>query len=252
MLAASLPKPRLLPPKLPPACALFLDFDGTLVELAERPDAVVASERVRAIVTRANSVLDGRVAIVTGREAAFIRDRLGLVGPGVCIAGSHGQELHFANGATRIPVAPASLIAVGDRLETEVLARPGVLVERKPLGVALHYRMAPEAEGWCNALAAELSEAHGLQRQPGKMMIELRAPGADKGEAIRQFLGEPGFAGTVPVFAGDDLTDEPAFEAAAALGGWGVLVGPERPTAARYRLDGVPDVLDWLERRLPA
>ncbi len=79
------------------------------------------------------------------------------------------------------------------------------------------------------------------------MVLELKTPGADKGTAVTAFMQEAPFKGAVPVMLGDDLTDEYGFEAAAALGGYGVLVGPERETAARYRLDDVDAVLTWLE-----
>lgn len=249
-----------LPPsRLPDRASLFLDFDGTLVDLADRPDAVRAGGRVRAIVAALAQRLDGRLAIVTGREAAFVRAQLGLdepergSGPGsIGIAGSHGQELHFADGTTAIPDPPAALADVARALDRHVAPHAGVLVERKPLGVALHYRMAPHLEGWSRALAEELAAAAGLHLQPGKMMIELRARGGDKGSAVARFLDEPLFAGTVPVMLGDDLTDEPGFAAAAAHGGWGVLVGAERTTAARHRLPDVAAVLDWLEGGLAA
>jgi len=241
---------RVPPPLLPPEACLFLDFDGTLVELADRPDAVKADDRVRRIVERAQSYLHGRVAIITGREAGFVRAQMPL--PGLAIAGSHGQELHFGDGRTRVPPAPISLNDLGDWLEAESRQHAGVLVERKLLGVALHYRMAPEAENWAHSVAGELAQQHGLDLQPGKMMIELRTSGSDKGGAIREFLSEPEFSGRMPVFLGDDLTDEPAFVAAAAAGGWGVLVGTARPSAARYGLPDVPALLDWLERAVPA
>lgn len=238
-----------LPPSyLPPKASLFLDFDGTLVELIDRPDAVQVTERVRALVAALCTRLNGRLAIVTGREAAFVRQRLGLRGVG--IAGSHGQEIHFADGTTHIEQPPAALADVADAIALAVQSHEGVLVERKPLGVALHYRMAPQLEGWSHALATEMAAAHGLHLQPGKMMVELRAPGGDKGSAVAQFLDTPPFAGTTPIMLGDDLTDEPGFAAVSAHNGWGVLVGPERQTAARYRLEGVQHVLAWLEGTL--
>jgi trehalose 6-phosphate phosphatase len=93
---------------------------------------------------------------------------------------------------------------------------------------------------------ASLASATGLSVQSGKMVAELRPAGADKGDAVRAFMAEPPFAGARPVFVGDDLTDEDAFRAAADLGGGGVLVGPARDSAARWRLAGVAAVSDWL------
>ncbi|MEC7797565.1 MAG: trehalose-phosphatase, partial [Pseudomonadota bacterium] len=87
----------------------------------------------------------------------------------------------------------------------------------------------------------------GQALQPGQMELEMKTPGADKGTADAAYMQEEPFKGATPDMLGDDLTDEHGFEAAAALGGYGVLVGPERETAARYRLDDVDDVLTWLE-----
>lgn len=243
------------PPCLPSNASVFLDFDGTLVDLIERPDAVQVTDRVRAVIAALCARLDGRLAIVTGREAAFVRERLALEGLGITglgIAGSHGQEIHFPDGTASIPVAPAAIVDAGDALARHAATHGGLLVERKPLGVALHYRMAPHLEGWSLSLAQELAAAHGLHLQPGKMMVELRAPGGDKGSAVARFLETPLFAGTIPIMLGDDLTDEPGFAAAAAHGGWGVLVGPERATQAQFRLEGVQHVLAWLEGTLQA
>jgi trehalose 6-phosphate phosphatase len=124
---------------------------------------------------------------------------------------------------------------------------PGLIVEDKPLGAALHYRQCPAAEAECVRLATELARHHALYLQPGKMMIEVRAAGGDKGTAIRTLMREPDMAGTRPVFMGDDHTDEPGFAAVAELGGAGILVGEPRETAARYRLEGVEAALAWLE-----
>ncbi len=234
------------PPALPQDASLFLDFDGTLVELADQPDAVIAGNRVRSLVQRLLDKLDGRLAVVSGREVDFVRKRIGI--SALPIAGSHGQELHFGDGSHEAPAAPAVLAALADTLDREAARHPGVLVERKPLGVALHYRQVPEMEAWSRALATELAERHGLQLQPGKMMIELRSAGGDKGTAVARFLERAPFAGTTPIMVGDDLTDEPGFASAVTGGGWGVLVGAPRETAARYFLRGVPQVLDWLER----
>jgi trehalose 6-phosphate phosphatase len=131
-----------------------------------------------------------------------------------------------------------------ERLASE---RAGLIVEDKPLGAALHYRQTPEAEAACVELASALAEEHGLHLQPGKMMVEVRTPGGDKGSAIERLMREPDLQGARPIFMGDDVTDEPGFAAAAGLGGAGILVGDERPTAALYRLDGVASALAWLE-----
>ena len=124
---------------------------------------------------------------------------------------------------------------------------PGVIVEDKGVSAGLHYRQAPGVQDKADTLARSIAEETGLKLQPGAMVLELKTPGTDKGTALTAFMQETPFAGSVPVMLGDDLTDEHAFVAARALGGFGVLVGPPRETAARYRLDDVDTVLEWLE-----
>lgn len=224
--------------------SLFLDFDGTLVEIAPRPDAVAVDARLRALIARLAARLGGRVAIVSGRGAEEIETLFGR--PGVPIGGSHGAELRGVADAV-MPERPAALDLVADRFRALAAAIPGVLVEVKPLGVGLHYRGVPEAEDACRTLAEALAASTGLTLQRGKMVFELRAPG-DKGRAIAALMAAPPFAGSRPVFLGDDLTDEPGFAIAARLGGAGVLVGPARSTEASYRLPDVAAALRWLER----
>ena len=242
-------RPAPTPP--PPAhlltgAALFLDFDGTLVELAATPDAVAVDARLRALMTQLAAQLDGRLAVISGRSAQAIRALFGE--PPFPVAGSHGLELSWPDGRGAAPSRPAAMDAVTAAMHALAHEHAGVVVEEKPLGVALHYRQAPAAAAACHALAERLAAAHGLALQTGKMMVELRPGGADKGAALAALMADPAMAGGRPLFLGDDDTDEPAFEAAARLGGAGVLVGPARPTAARYRLENVAAVLDWLSQ----
>jgi trehalose 6-phosphate phosphatase len=236
----------ILPPPLSllVGAALFLDFDGTLVELAEAPDAIRVPGELPGLLRRLAERLEGRLAIVSGRSIADL-DRHVDCG-GVAMSGSHGLELRLADG-TLLPLArPAALDGARDEIARFAAADPRLLVEEKPASVALHYRRAPEREGEVAALARDLAARTGFTVQHGKMVAELRPRGADKGDALRALMREPAFAGARPLFMGDDLTDEHAFEAAAALGGAGVLVGPARQTAARYRLGGVAEVAQWL------
>jgi trehalose 6-phosphate phosphatase len=223
---------------------LFLDFDGTLVEIAEQPDAVRISERLSAVLERLIDKLHGRVAIISGRPAAQVRAYLDLP---ITIVGSHGMEFEGASANQRTPQRPPALTEVLSLMRALAANRPGLMVEDKPYGIALHFRRAPTAEDECMGLAIELARKHQLHLQPGKMMVELRASGGDKGTAIGTLMQEPDRAFTRPVFMGDDHTDEPGFVAAAEFGGAGILIGAERPTAAQYCLAGVADVLAWLE-----
>lgn len=229
--------------------SLFLDFDGTLVDIAERHDAVVVEPGLGRLIAALAGRLDGRLALVSGRSAADILSRIEIADaqPPFAVAGSHGLELRWSDGRAEAPVQPEGLDEVLAALNALARAHPGVVVEEKPYGVALHYRQAPDAGPPCDELAETIAARTGFTLQRGKMVVELRAHGADKGDAVRRFMAEPPMAGTRPVFVGDDLTDEAGFRAAEALGGWGILVGGPRETAARYRLPGVKDVHEWLD-----
>ena len=225
--------------------ALFLDFDGTLVDLADRPDAVRVDDRLAALVERLSTALDGRVAIISGRSVEGIRALFGA--PAFAISGSHGLEVAWPDGRSTQAERPAALDRIVADMHDFATATRGVLVEDKPLGAALHYRAVPAAEGPATELATRLAADAGLHLQTGKMMVEVRVAGADKGSALRQMMQAPALTGYKPVFLGDDDTDEPAMAAAATLGGAGILIGAPRATAAAWRLDSVADTLSWLE-----
>jgi len=240
------------PPMLPPppvalleGASLFLDFDGTLVDLVERPDAVVVDDALLGLLGGLGALYSGRLAIISGRSIAQLDSLLGPVAQQFALSGSHGSE-HRWNGILAHPVRPAALDEVTRAMEIFAVDHPGTLVEAKSFGVALHYRLKPEDGAAAAALADRLGKAHGLTVQPGKMMIELRVAGGDKGAAVRRMMTRAPMAGTRPLVLGDDQTDESAFAAAEGLGGAGILVGPPRETAARYRLPGVGEVRAWL------
>ena len=236
----------LLPPSpdLIGNAALFLDFDGTLVELADTPDAIAVPAGLAPMLERLRRRLDGRLAIVSGRSLADLERHLPL--HGIAFSGSHGLELQLADG-TRLPLSvPIGLDDVRARVEDFAAATPGLLVEEKPAGIALHYRLAPDEGPRADAFIAALARERGMEVQRGAMVAELRPTGATKGDAIKAFMTEPDFIGARPLFMGDDLTDEHGFAAAASLGGAGILVGPARESAARYRLGSVRDASHWL------
>ena len=233
------------PPALLDDASLFLDFDGTLVDLAPTPDAVTVSDRLSALVARLADRLDGRIAIVSGRSIDSIEALFGAVP--FAISGSHGLELRWPGGDRQMAERPAALDRIIDEMTRFAHHHPGVLVERKPLGAALHYRGAPAAQAASDALAHALAQDSDLHVQTGKMMIELRVAGADKGTALDRMMTLAPMAGHRPVFLGDDDTDEPAMVAAAAHGGCGILVGAPRPSAAAWNLPDVAATLDWLE-----
>ncbi len=224
--------------------SLFLDFDGTLVDIAPRPDAVRVSAELRDLLTRLGELLGGRVAILTGRPSGEIAR---LIEPiELAIGGHHGLETRNVGAAEASVTRPDMLDELVEELRRLERDHPGVLLEEKPLGVALHYREAPQAEEACRAAMERAAARSGLEIQPGKMVLELKPKGANKGDALRSMMNEAPFAGSVPIFAGDDLTDEPAFIAAQEIGGAGILIGDRSPTAAHYALRSVEDALTWL------
>jgi trehalose 6-phosphate phosphatase len=227
------------------AYAFFFDFDGTLTELAETPNAVIVDGRARSALGMLFEAAGGAVAIVTGREIESIDAMLFPLQ--LPVAGVHGFERRNGGGTISLSAAEdGAARSVEKVLNAFVSHNPGLLLEKKRGALALHYRLRPELETLCLALveevAARLPEAVVTR---GKMVIETRLHKATKGTAINDFLQEPPFRGRVPFFAGDDATDEDAFAAVNALGGISIKVGPGE-TAARIRATSVDEFLAWL------
>ncbi len=227
--------------------SLFLDLDGTLAPLTQRPEGVGPDAARNGRLRRLAERLDGRLAVVSGRGIDDL-DRI-LEGSVEALAGIHGLQRRHG-GKVALAAAHDNLDAVVRALHAFSERMPGTQVELKPLSAALHYRGAPQAEAEARLFGDALSARTGLKQQHGSMVIEFLTPGSDKGEAIHAFMLEPPFAGTIPVFAGDDLTDEDGFRAVTRLGGFGILVGPPRPTCAAFRLDGEAAVHAWLDQAL--
>jgi trehalose 6-phosphate phosphatase len=223
--------------------ALFLDFDGTLVGIAETPDAILVPGDLAARLGALTQRLDGRLALVSGRAVDDLGRHLGPMA--FARAGSHGMARYGADGVPMgdepVPIPPE----VNNALRA-FAAREGVMFEAKPHGGALHFRGRPESMGAVNRFAEELALTHGLSVKIGKQVTEVVHRGADKGGAVHAFMNDAEFAGATPVFVGDDLTDEDGFAAVAGFGGFGVIVGDRWPTAARYRLASVAEVHHWL------
>jgi len=225
--------------------ALFLDLDGTLAPIAARPQDVAPDPRRTSLIERLIAGLDGRLAVVSGRSLEDI-DHI-LEGRVTTVAAIHGLVRRDAQGVVGQAAPHPGLADAALRLTAFAASHPALLLEDKGLSLALHYRQAPHLARAVQDLTGEIAADTGLTCQPGDMVVELRTPGASKGDSIRAFMEEPPFAGATPVFMGDDLTDEHGFFAVRALGGYGVLVGPERRTLARHGLPDVEAALTWLE-----
>lgn len=213
--------------------------------MAPSPDDVMPDARRTAALKVLDRALDGRLAIVSGRTIAEI-DRI-TDGAARSASGVHGLEIRRRGGAIERATPSPVVVEALEELRAFAADRPGAIVEDKGVSAGLHYRQAPEAAEAAKGLAEQLAARTGLTLQPGHMVLELKTPGADKGRAVSAFMQEAPFRGATPIMVGDDLTDEAGFRAAEALGGYGVLVGPHRETGARYGLNDVPAVLDWLE-----
>jgi trehalose 6-phosphate phosphatase len=234
----------------PDQFALFLDFDGTLVAIANRPDDVRLDPETRDALANLNELLAGALAIVTGREIAAV-DRF-LAPLRLSVAGVHGLMRRDAQGRTYASEFDSGFPDAIERAVFPLLAKhPGLLVERKYGALALHYRDHPELEqASIEAVESAVGELHKAEIKRGKMVVEVKAIGGDKGAAVADFLKEKPFTGRRPVFAGDDITDEDAFILVNARDGISIKVGPGA-THATFRTAGTAEFLEWL-RGLPA
>ncbi len=230
--------------------AWFLDIDGTLLDVAASPALAIADSGVQNRLSRLVTRTGGAVALISGRTIADI-DRL-FGHTTLPVAGQHGLERRSPTGEQHHHAAPDDLWERVRRQLQQVAERhPGLMVEDKGLSLALHYRQAPPLASFAHQLMhllqRELGERYVTQR--GKRVVELKPAGADKGAAIRAFMDEPPFHGRLPIFLGDDVTDEYGFAVVNSLGGHSVKVGRGR-TTARWRLGDVAAVRNWLDSAL--
>lgn len=230
--------------------ALFLDVDGTLLEIAATPHAVRVPPALRDTLQRAAAHEGGALALISGRTISEL-DR--LFAP--CVfpaAGQHGSERRDARGRfTRPHIDAESLRPARETLSHLEALHTGLLLEDKGTALAMHYRSAPQLESIVHAQMAKLAQP--LEEQfvlrKGKRVLELAPAGYSKRSAIEAFMTEAPFTGRIPVFVGDDLTDEDGFAAVNALGGHSIRVGDEEVTVARSRLGSVSAVVAWLRER---
>jgi trehalose 6-phosphate phosphatase len=229
--------------------SLFLDFDGTLVEIAASPNAVLVPPELPRLLLALAEILDGALALVSGRPLDQLAD---MIAPfRGAIAGQHGLERRRVDGGVIRYPAEVELDRIRPVLAGFAARHRGVMLEDKGGTLALHYRQAPALAAACRALGhrAERDGGGALKMIDGKMVIELAPRLSGKGQAITAFLAEAPFHGRSPIFVGDDTTDEDGFAMVDLLGGVSVRVG-EGATGASHRLASVSAVQQWLARSM--
>jgi trehalose 6-phosphate phosphatase len=230
--------------------ALFLDIDGTLLEIAATPQAVHPAGADTKLIAALFEKTSGALALVSGRSLAKIDE---LFSPlKLPAAGQHGVERRDARGKVYRPSFPADVLArAAQQLADFANRHTGLVFEHKGYSMALHYRLAPRLAGAAHAVVREAARTvgNGVEVQRGKMVAELKLAGHDKGRAIDAFMREKPFIGRTPVFLGDDLTDEDGFRVVQRLGGHGIKIGAGT-SAAHWRLLNPAAARAWLSEWL--
>ena len=233
-------------PELRGRCAFFLDIDGTLLDIADHPALIRVDANLVRLLRTLGRAAGGALALISGRPITDI-DRL-LSDSGFCVAGQHGAERRDFSGTMHKREVPRAALEEARRRLALVAARhPALVLEDKGVNFALHFRSVPELSEEAQDAMRELARELGgeFEVQLGKMVVELRPTGGDKGVAISEFLAEVPFRGRTPVFVGDDLTDEIGFQLINRAGGYSVKVG-EGESEARWRLPDSAAVRAWL------
>ena len=235
------------PPPLTADVALFLDFDGTLVDLAATPNAIKVAPGLGELMAKVAWHLNGAVAIITGRPIEIIDKHLS--GSVRAVAGIHGAERRTSLGHVIQSEFPTAMLdPAREAMSAFCRKNRGMRAEDKGVSIALHFRGAPDLGLEARRIVDECAAgSHGqLERLDGNMVVELKPAIVRKANAMSAYMNEPPFAGRRPVFVGDDLTDESAFVAVSQTNGYGVIVGARTPTAATTRLPSVAAVHSWL------
>ena len=229
--------------------ALFLDVDGTLLDIQEHPDHVFADSELQRLIEDLSTMHSFAVALISGRSLSQLERIFG--GLQISAAGSHGHEVRLPDGSLEIHGAeiPGRSVAM---LEAFASERDGLHLEQKPHSIAMHYRAVPHLAGDVIDRLEKIQRSLGddFSLIHGKMVVELVPAFADKGTAVRRFMSIEPFAGRQPVFIGDDVTDEAGFDAVNELGGQSIRIGARSNSAATWNLPDVASLHEWLRRSL--
>ncbi|MBB3772083.1 trehalose 6-phosphate phosphatase [Angulomicrobium tetraedrale] len=227
--------------------ALFLDIDGTLIEHADHPEGITIPADLPDLLTRLQQVLNGAVALVSGRTIDWMDQRFAPVR--LSASGQHGAEIRLAPDAPAVPIPiPKWRQPLEEALAREMEPWPGVFIEHKPLSLAVHFRAVSDHGDAIMARVIELGRGldGSVEFLKGRFVIEVRQGGHHKGTAVNTFMNSALFAGRQPVFVGDDVTDEDGFRAVRAMGGLAVAIGPRATEQADFRIDTPAEVRRWL------
>ncbi|MBO0756552.1 MAG: trehalose-phosphatase [Bradyrhizobiaceae bacterium] len=230
-------------------CAILLDVDGTIVDLAPTPREVWIPPSLRQVLSRLLQRTDGAVALVSGRS---VKDLDLIFAPLLLTTvGGHGAELRLVNHGERTATEATPLDAALKRQLAAIgQAGPGILVEDKGYSLALHYRLAPQMQQFIRSEVARIcaeASPNSIEILPGKAVIEIKRAGFSKATGVRTLMTYPPFAGRQPIFIGDDTTDECVFELMPELDGLAISVGRKAPGVTSY-FDTPGSVRAWLER----
>jgi trehalose 6-phosphate phosphatase len=228
---------------------VFLDLDRTLVEIEDRPDDVRVDDSTRQFIERLRDRVGRALALVSGRDIHVV-DRL-LHPLTLPVAGVHGLQRRDAAGRLHTPIIDWRVVeSIATQVEAAFSAEPGVGVEKKTGAVAIHFRLRPDFEKRCCALARQIvRDRPDLHLVKGKMVCEIRLNGHDTGAVIAAFLNERPFKGRKPIFASDDAADEAGFAAVNARGGVSIKIGQD-PTVAKFRAANVVELRGWFDELL--
>ena len=226
--------------------SIFLDVDGTLIEIADRPDRVVVPEKLGDLLRRLCVANSGALALVSGRPVSEIDS---LFHPQkLPVAGQHGLEIRLPGQDLKSeqPIMDESIRSLVDGFRETY---QNVVTEDKGGSLAFHFRQNPRAEAAAMETAEKITDelGKGYTIQKGKMVVEVKPRSAHKGAAIATILRHDIFAGRIPVFVGDDTTDEDGFDTVNEMDGVSVHVGADAETSAVFSLKTVGEVHDWLE-----
>jgi trehalose 6-phosphate phosphatase len=232
--------------KHPEAWALFLDVDGTLLELADSPDRVEVPKGAVDRLKGLNETLRGAMALVSGREISAL-DKL-FAWRKHDAAGCHGAELRVAGTEIDGSDGIAPDIA-GLKLEELTSSMPGAWIERKKYATAVHVDHAITSSGAVYRLLSQVLTSHSdaMRLLPGRRVLEVLPVGIDKGTAINRILSFSAYRERKPIFIGDDITDEDGFKEVNQRGGISICVGTRHPTVANFRVQTVAEVHEYLD-----